>query len=587
VSTAKEHERNRGGDGDAKDATWKVTFSAELTLQAPEMLLVLESCFLDDIDCSDLLENVPIEVLLKWVLSSCILLDGLNRMNYWERYFQKSYPLTYQRLSSSSHSSQERARAFLGNYGDTYWRGLWCLMVKHQPDTPRVWKETLQRGGVDTHACYANTSTCGADEFGLDNIHQLLLCKPDNSSLDGMPVLRTFAWNASSTDSVTQSYFDFNNKQQDAFRSFAGKCTVMQAWSIPFADACLVLFHNRQTGCQELVWVAETNLPQSSKLSQDLRYWTLNRNILVENSDDFVVPAAFDGGSRFVGCDDDGFNGKASELHRYPVLVATTEDCTSVVIGGNVVLVFDKEKKTNKDKNSVVEDFKLGEKTVMMKDVPSRASKNWRQSLLTEEFLEPNRSFDSAWETTITACCYVLDAFLLVATNDGVLRAHPRSNLKSEYFVENVKSLVSHMTSLYNVVAIVHSYHVLEVRHVIRVPEDPFVQFSVLYQTRGVDCDHPPLLYGPYVLFAGLDGCWYRVLYDTSSVAVSGVVEPFPIKAKDESVETKSNGSGKFDAMDRVHKEEIGIPYHAGWRIVSIITGAMSELLLFANGAIN
>jgi hypothetical protein len=137
---------------------------------------------------------------------------------------------------------------------------------------------------------------------------------------------------------------------------------------------------------------------------------------------------------------------------------------------------------------------------------------------------------------------------------------------------------------------------------VIRVPEDPFVQFSVLYQTRGVDCDHPPLLYGPYVLFAGLDGCWYRVLYDTSSVAVSGVVEPFPIKAKDESVETKSNGSGKFDAMDRVHKEEIGIPYHAGWRIVSIknanwrywtlvvqepITGAMSELLLFANGAIN
>jgi hypothetical protein len=91
VAPAQEQERNRGGgDISNTEVTWKVTFSAELTLQAPQMLLVLESCFLDEIDCTDLLENVPMELLLKWVLSSsCILPDGLNRMNYWGAIFSE------------------------------------------------------------------------------------------------------------------------------------------------------------------------------------------------------------------------------------------------------------------------------------------------------------------------------------------------------------------------------------------------------------------------------------------------------------------------------------------------------------------
>ncbi len=59
----------------------------------------------------------------------------------------------------------------------------------------------------------------------------------------------------------------------------------------------MVLFHNRQTGRQEFVWVAETDVLQSSKLPQDLRYWTLNRNLLAENLDAFVVPPALDGGN--------------------------------------------------------------------------------------------------------------------------------------------------------------------------------------------------------------------------------------------------------------------------------------------------
>jgi hypothetical protein len=287
-------------------------------------------------------------------------------------------------------------------------------------------------------------------------------------------------------------------------------------------------------GRQELVWVAETNIPQSAKVSQDLRYWTLNRNILLENPDDFVIPDGFDD-------DDDGFS-KVNELHRYPVLVATTEDCTFVVVGGNVVLVFDKLKKLEKKPGEKKKDSVVAEDGFLLeKHGFQPPTQNWRRSLLTDEFLEPNRCGSSTLETTITACCYILDGFLLlVATNDGVLRVHPRSNPKSEYFVEDVKSLVSHMTSLYNVVALVHSYHVLEVRKVSRVSDDPFVHFTVVFQTTSVDCDHPPVLYGPYVIFAGLDGCWYRVKYDSSGM------------------------------WSLPTKEETTIPYHAGWKLLSV-----------------
>jgi hypothetical protein len=237
-----------------------------------------------------------------------------------------------------------------------------------------------------------------------------------------------------------------------------------------------------------------------------------------------------------------------------------------------------------------------------------RPEGNWRD-LLTVEFVVDRRIEPRAGggvRHTITAACYVLDSFLLLATTDGIIRASPRSNLKSEYYVENLGAFVSQLVSLCNVVAVVHSYCILDVRLVTRIAEDPFIRFDLMYQTRGVDCDHPPLLYGPYVMFAGLDGCWYRVLYDTSSVGVNGeIMPPFPVKAKDEKFKSKSGGnnksenSEKLSAMERMYKEEIRIPYHAGWRIMSIknanwrywtlvvqepITGAMSELLLFANG---
>ncbi len=73
------------------------------------------------------------------------------------------------------------------------------------------------------------------------------------------------------------------------------------------------------------------------------------------------------------------------------------------------------------------------------------------------------------------------------------------------------------MTSLYNVVALIHSHFVLEVRKVERQPDDPFLCFHLLYRTQMVDATHAPLLYGPLVIFASLDGSWYCVKYDDTA----------------------------------------------------------------------
>jgi hypothetical protein len=103
---------------------------------------------------------------------------------------------------------------------------------------------------------------------------------------------------------------------------------------------------------------------------------------------------------------------------------------------------------------------------------------------------------------------------------------------------------VSQLTSLYNVVLQIHSYCILE--EVLLVTHILLFDFKVICQ-RG-DGDYAPLLYVPFVLFAGHDGCWYRVLYG----------------------------------------ELCRSRMPAGWAFAlqEPITGKTSELLLFANGAI-
>ena len=170
---------------------------------------------------------------------------------------------------------------------------------------------------------------------------------------------------------------------------------------------------------------------------------------------------------------------------------------TSVILRGRDVLVFDQ----------VINNA-------------GKKPKHWRQALTDEVF--------EIRDNDVTATCYVLDAFLLYASQDGVLRAHPRGNPKSTYHVEEAETLITQMTSLYNVVALIHSYDVLELRLVSRRSEDPFIQFPrVLYSDREVDSAHTPLLYGPYVLYASLDGNWYCVNYEAVKQKKERIQVPF------------------------------------------------------------
>ena len=142
------------------------------------------------------------------------------------------------------------------------------------------------------------------------------------------------------------------------------------------------------------------------------------------------------------------------------------------------------------------------------KEGQRRHRRHWRQ-LVSMEMTLP-------LVIPVSAACYVLDEYLLLAHHDGVLRAHPRRNPRSTYHVEDLGSLVPHMTSRFNVVALIRDCWVLEVRRVFKRHDnqDPFIGFDLLYSVSFADGDYAPLLYGPYVVFRGLDGTWYRVCYD-------------------------------------------------------------------------
>ncbi len=516
-----EKEANRFGNDRKRERSPLASTYRAVTVEVPQLLLVLESCFLDGLDCAHLLREVPTPTLVEWELSSNILKDGLAKTKWWKVHFKQSYPATYERFRLSARC-QQGAKLLLSqpSYSDDdMMRGLTLILERDDTLDRRVWRETIRLEGYALQSRHAAQS-CDGDEFGLDSVHQLLFgygSDDDNTTNHTRkPLLRTCVWNGSCVDTVTQGYFDFN--KQDGLKGSV--MIVAQVWSLSFRGACLVLLQNRETGRQELVWVKTTVPPSQLYELHDVRYWALNHNVLPENVDDFVVPVVLDGST----VSQETSSEVAVSLHLHPVLVSTTEDWTSVVMGGKVVLVFDK--------------LKLDESWISEGGIPK--NRHWRD-LLTDELLEPDRGGIGGYQTIITASCFVLDAFLLLATNDGVIRARPRSNLKSEYYVENLKSMVSHMTSLFNVVALVHGYCILEIRQMSQVEEDPFIQSVVLYQTKGVNCDHAPLLYGPYVVFAGLDGCWYRVKYDSG-----------------QSLKLKPN------------KEEIRLPRHAGWKILAV-----------------
>lgn len=315
-----------------------------------------------------------------------------------------------------------------------------------------------------------------ADEFGIDQVHVLQ---------HGGRYIKVIHSKINTFDLASPALVSTQNQ------------VVMQPsrlWTVPFQQAVIVQLQNIKTGERELVWIP-TATPQPFDF--ELSSWAINHNNLMENPEDFSSPPFLYGDA---------------SLKTDPIIASTESRVdiptakaalTTVTIRGRDSLMFDQVKQ-----NQVV--------------------KHWRH-LLTEEIWEPKN-------IPMTSSCMLLDSHLLYASNDGVLRAHPRGNPRSTYHVEQLDSLVPHMTSLYNVVALIHSYDTLEVRHVEKQAEDPFLRFRTVFQTKLVDASHRPLLYGPFVIYRSFDGSWYRVMYDTKAAV----------------------------------KEQIKLPFKAGWTLVSV-----------------
>jgi hypothetical protein len=322
-----------------------------------------------------------------------------------------------------------------------------------------------------------------ADEFGIDSIYILKGTR-----------LRTIPFRNNGGKGHSSDFFSpalVSNKE--------AVMRPIKCWVVSFQQAVVVLLQHIKTGEQELVWV-----PMDTPLCHDfeLSNWSINHNNLTENPEDFAAPPFLHGDSTL------GVPLIAATEGRMDVVGKTA--LYAVTIRYRDTLLFDQVSQTK-----------------MKKKVHC-----WR-ALLTEELWEPKA-------IPVTSVCLVLDSFLLYASNDGVLRAHPRGNPKSTYHVEELQSLVPHMTSLYNVVALIHSHSTLEVRHVEKVATDPFLRFRVLFRDNMADQSHAPLLYGPYVFYASWDGSWYRVKYDSAGTD--------PVK------------------------EEVRVPFKAGWTIAAMKT---------------
>lgn len=486
------------------------------------------------------IQKLSISVLMQLEQESTILRDGLLQIKWWERLFQVNFPVTYERLKKSAARRNHAMAAF--NQKDNIWRELFSRL-HNTDDNADDYDACIELGeGIQM-------AVQPADEFGLDVLHAVIHNAPNPSSssstIDSSDVpfsIKMFRYSNNNAVSNNRSATTIE-LNLEAFQAPNLAATVMmkplRLWTMPFQDAVLVLFANTETGHQELIWIptlkslltsSTIRHAQTDKLEPSL--WALNHNALAESPENFQVPPYLLG--------DPTMTTTTTTSESKLLVVAATEGRTDIVnvrtglaaigLRKRDFLVFDQLSQSNQLQSPSKE------------PQTTQPVKHWRQ-LVTSELWEPRR-------IPISCACMVLDAFLLYASHDGILRAHPRGNPQSTYHVQDMGTLVHQMTSLYNVVAMIHSYNVLEVRLVEKIAHDPFIQLQEppLYRTNLADLAYTPLLYGPYVIYAALDGHWYRVRYD------------LPHQSQ----------ASPPNAPDTMYREVIKVPYKAGWKIVSI-----------------
>ena len=410
-----------------------------------------------DKDALDLVEKLSLSQMREFDEASPAIRAGFDRMRLWEIMFKANHPLTYERLKLSVTRRKNAEKLLLeirvkGVLKSTnVWRGLLFLDADYADQERAVWKSLR-----------SNTSEMAiniADEFGIDQINVL-----DTK-------LRQFR-SMSITDG-TEQVFDLNHPSLKS-------CVPVQAWSVPFQRAALILWR----GDDGLELIMHN---QASVNEKNLNLWSINYNEGEDEDDDFVAPGKLQGDYT---------------LYRPPI-VASTEariglriSCFTATIRKRDTLFFD---------------------SGVSKQCTADAL-HWKQLLTTE--------IHEARNIPVTASCFVLDSLMLFASEDGILRAHPRQNPLSVYHVEDLGQMVTQMTSLYNIVAIVlPDTYTLEVRAVTKTEFDPFIRFRLVFKEGNIDPQHRPLLYGGFVLFATLRGEWKRARYDAP---LGPVVEAIP-----------------------------------------------------------
>jgi hypothetical protein len=443
------------------------------------LLVLIEQLFSEQRDKEALqkVEKLAFQVQLTWERESQTFRDGLARIRWWEVLFERTHPITFERLKRSIPRRVNAAALFSPPSSSNVWRDLLVLLAESDRLDRSVWQV----------AAGFMAAVNPADEYGIDQFCTI--------ATNSFRIKITNNGNERAIDVASPALLT-HNKELVMFP--------INAWSVPFQQAVIVLLQHFKTKEQELVWI-----PTSQPLDRnfELSNWALNHNNLTENPEDFAAPPFLLGDSTL----------------KTPPIIAAIESRTdvpnaktalcSVTIRHNDTLLFDQLKQEDK----------------------KQPQQHWRM-MLTDELFEPRR-------IPISSACFVLDSLLLFASNDGILRAHPRGNVQSTYHVEDLKSLVPQMTSLYNVVALIHSYNVLEVRRVEKQDADPFIRFQLLYRDQMADATHAPLLYGPFVLYGSLDGSWYRVKYDSPNHVKEELKVPFKTGWK---VEAVKNANWRF-----------------------------------------
>ncbi len=412
-----------------------------------------------DNEALELVRRLDFRVQRRWETKYNVFREGLSRANWWEVLFSNTHPVTYARLKKSA-GRRSNAMELVSqirvesNMSPNLWRSLLVLVQAVDQNDKGVWF-----AGTGWQ-----TAIQVADEFGVDQLHFA-----NGTDLRALDFCREGKKHLT-TALAGPALLSLGMNRKVVMR-------VSGLWSVPFQNACIVEFENVESHEKELAWVPTTR--KTPKADFDVSLWAINHNSVAESPDNFAAPPVLLG-DRSLGIS--------------PPLVAGTEGRVDIPNAKTAVVSVTLRKR----------DTLIFDQVKQLETTP----KNWRL-VLTEELFEPK-------QIPVTCACFVLDAFLLYGSQDGVLRAHPRGNLKSIYHVEDFHSTITHLVSLFNVVAIVHSYNILEVRRVEKAEYDPFLKFELLLAVEGVNPDSRPLLFGPFVFYQLLDGSWHCAMYDAS-----------------------------------------------------------------------